>query len=218
MIRIVIADDHAIVRSGLRQLFATTRDIVVVGEASTGVETLDHVRQSPLDLLLLDMTLPPPAGTELIRAVLALRSALPIVVLSMHNEIQIVSSVLKAGATAYVTKDSDPAVLFEAIRLGMKGGRYVDPALLEELVVGLDTSASGQQHELSERELQVLTLIADGLSLTDIGTRLHLSPKTVSTYKTRLMQKLGLGSNLELIQHALNQRARSALVDPQGRD
>jgi len=216
MIRLVIADDHAIVRSGLRQLFATTGDIVVVGEASTGADTLDQVRQTDFDLLLLDMTLPPPAGTELIREVLQIRPGLAIVVLSMHNEIQIVSSVLKAGATGYVTKDSDPAVLFEAIRLGNKHRRYVDPALLEELVIGLETSISGNQNELSERELQVLTLIGDGLSLTDIGTRLHLSPKTVSTYKTRLMQKLGLGSNLELIQHALNQRARLLLVETRG--
>jgi DNA-binding NarL/FixJ family response regulator len=211
MIRILVADDHAIVRRGLRQLFALTRALRVVAEARDGEETLAHVRDTEFDVLVLDMTVPAPAGPELIEAVRALRPTLPVVMLSMHSEVQLVAAALRAGATAYVTKGSEPEVLFEAIHQAWRGVRYLDPALLEAGGVPLDTTPGANEGCLSERELQVLALIADGLNLTEIGARLHLSPKTVSTYKMRMMGKLELDSNLELIRFALDRRASGKL-------
>src|SRR5471030_2736114 len=205
MISIFIADDHAIVRSGLKQIVATTADIAVVGEAAHGSEVVDKLRGCRVDLLLLDMTMPGISGVDLIRRVRAEQPTLPILVLSIHNEGQVVSRALRAGATGYVTKDSDLEVLLAAIRKLAAGGRFIDPKLVDAIVFD-SPSSDGPPHEiLSDREFQVLQMLAAGNSINDIADALSLSAKTISTHKMRLMQKLGLATNAELIRYAIRQ-------------
>lgn len=200
---IVIADDHALVRSGLRQLIESTPGLRVVGEAASGAHLLTLLRQVPADLVLLDLSMPGLSGVDLIRRLLAERANLPILVLSMHNEVPIVARALKSGAAGYVTKDCHPETLIAALGKLLAGGRFIDPALVESVVfdAGLD---SGDAHDLlSPRERQILEMISSGMALGDIADRLHLSPKTVSTHKMRLMQKLNLNTNADLLKYAL---------------
>lgn len=205
IIRILIADDHTIMRGGLKQIIATTNDIVVIGEAATSTQTLAMSRQLEMDLLLLDMMMPGLNGVELIQRLRSENPKLPILILSMNNERQIVSRAIKAGASGYVTKDVHPEVLLTAIRKVAAGGRFVDPALVETMV--FPSSAQDPDvppHELlSEREFQILQLIVAGHKINDIAVALHLSPKTVSTYKVRLMQKLDIDNNADLIRYAI---------------
>jgi len=211
MIRLLIADDHAIVRSGLRQIIATTSDLQVVAEAGDGAAVLAAVRAGGCDLLVMDMTMPGLSGVDLIRRVRTERPTLPILVLSMHNEGQVVSRALKAGAAGYVAKDCEPDVLLSAMRKVAGGGRFLDPALVDAMVfdsgpADIDTPPL---NILSDREYQVLQLVASGQSLNDIGERLNVSAKTVSTHKARLMQKLGIDNNAELVRYAM----RHGLLD-----
>jgi DNA-binding NarL/FixJ family response regulator len=203
MIRVLIADDHAVVRSGLRQIVATVADFTVASEAGNGGEVLAGVRSGGCDLLIMDMTMPGVSGVDLIRRVRSERPGLPILVLSMHNEAQVVSRALRAGAAGYLTKDCEPDVLIAAIRKVAGGGRYLDPSLVEAMVFTGAGSDSPPHETLSDREFQVLQLIAAGVSLADIGERLNVSAKTVSTHKQRLMQKLGIDNNAELVRYAL---------------
>ena len=203
MIRILIADDHAIVRGGLKQLVAMTSDIVVAAEATKASEVMDMLHRFQFDLLLLDMDMPGSSGVDLIRRLHADRPSLPLLILSMHNEGQIVARALKAGASGYVTKDSDPEVLLAAIRKVAGGGRFIDPALVDTMVFDVERDDQNPHELLSEREFQVLHMIASGQPLGDIADQLHLSPKTVSTHKMRLMQKLGIDSNVDLIRYAI---------------
>ena len=203
MIRILIADDHAIVRGGLKQIVATTTDIVAAGEATHGAEVIDKVRQAELDLLLLDMTMPGLSGVDLVRRVRTDKPGLPILVLSMHNEGQVVSRALRAGATGYVTKDSDPAILLAAIRKVAAGGRFIDPALVDAIVFDAGNGDRPPHDLLSDREFQVLQKIVAGEAIGEIGAALNLSAKTISTHKMRLMQKLGVDNNADLIRYAL---------------
>jgi len=202
MIHIAIADDHAIVRSGLKQIFETTTDIAVVGEASNSMEVLELCRKVSCDLLLLDMTMPGSSGVELIKRLRVEMPSLPILILSMHNEGQIVSLALKAGATGYVTKDSETEILLSAIRRIAAGGKFIDPSLVEIVVFNPLGDENFPHDSLSERELQVLKMIASGTSLNDIAYELHLSPKTISTHKMRLMQKLSIDNNADLVRYA----------------
>ncbi len=203
MIRILIADDHAIVRGGLKQIIATTTDIVAAGEATHGAEVIDKVRQIDLDLLLLDMTMPGLSGIDLVRRVRGDKPDLPILVLSMHNEGQVVSRALRAGATGYVTKDSDPAILLSAIRKVAGGGRFIDPALVDAIVFEVGDSDKAPHECLSDREFQVLQKIVGGEAIGEIGASLNLSAKTISTHKMRLMQKLCVDNNAALIRYAI---------------
>lgn len=202
MIRIVIADDHAMVRGGLKQIVATTSDIEVVGEATRGDEVLELLGQPLIDLLLLDMTMPGLSGIELIKRLHEEKPALPILILSMHNEVQVVTRALKAGASGYVIKDSEPEILLLAIRKIAAGGNYIDPALVDAMVFDASDRESLSHESLSEREFQILRMIAAGCSLGNIANQLYLSPKTVSTHKMRLMQKLGIDNNADLIRYA----------------
>lgn len=202
MIRIIIADDHAMVRGGLKQIVATTSDIEVVGEATQGDEVLALLGQTPIDLLLLDMTMPGLSGVELIRRLHEEKPALPILILSMHNEVQVVTRALKAGASGYVTKDSEPEILLQAIRKIVAGGKYIDPTLVDAMVFDARDTNSLPHEDLSERELQILKMIAAGGALSEIASQLCLSPKTISTHKMRLMQKLGVDNNADLIRYA----------------
>ncbi len=203
MIRILIADDHAIVRGGLKQIIATTTDIVAAGEATHGAEVIDKVRQADLDLLLLDMTMPGLSGVDLVRRVRGDKPDLPILVLSMHNEGQVVSRALRAGAAGYVTKDSDPTILLSAIRKVAAGGRFIDPALVDAIVFEVGDSDKAPHECLSDREFQVLQKIVGGEAIGEIGAALNLSAKTISTHKMRLMQKLGVDNNADLIRYAI---------------
>lgn len=204
MIRLLIADDHAIVRAGLKQLFTLAPDVVVAGEAATGAQVMELLRRAPVDQVLLDMTMPGIHGADLVARIRAHHPALPILVLSMHIEPQIARRALKAGASGYLGKDSEPEVLLAAIRKVATGGRFLDPALAEQMV--FDTLAPDPQkpHErLTDREFQILALLAHGATVNDVADRLAISNKTVSTHKARLMQKMGFRSNADLVRYGM---------------
>ena len=203
MIKILIADDHAIVRGGLKQIIATTADIVVAAEAAQGAEVVDKLRHCAVDLLLLDMTMPGISGIDLIRRVRADQPALPVLVLSIHDEAQVASRALRAGATGYLTKDSDPDVLLAAIRKLADGGRFIDPKLVDAMVFETQRADVPPHELLSDREFQVLQMLAAGKSINEIADTCSLSAKTISTHKMRLMQKLGLVNTAEVIRYAI---------------
>jgi DNA-binding NarL/FixJ family response regulator len=204
MIRVLIADDHALVRGGLKQIIASTADIEVAGEATRGSEVLDKLRSGcDYQLLLLDMSMPGPAGIDLIRHLKAAQPDLPILVLSMHNEGQVVSRALRAGAAGYVTKDSEPEILLAAIRKVANGGRFLDPTLVDAMVFDTVGTDAPPHERLSDREFQVLQLLAKGHSLNEIGEMLNISAKTISSHKMRLMEKLGIDNNAALVRYAI---------------
>ncbi len=203
MIRILIAEDHAIVRNGLRQIVSDTTDMEVVGEATNGTEVLEAARKFEFDLLLLDMTMPGISGPDLIKRLLAEQPSMKILVLSMNNESQSVNRALKAGASGYVTKDSDQTVLFAAIRKVAAGQKFIDPALVEAMVFDNATGEEESHSLLSDREMQVLQMLASGLTPGQIAESLFLSAKTVSTHKSNLMLKLGIDNNADLVRYAI---------------
>ncbi|PMS21950.1 response regulator [Paraburkholderia rhynchosiae] len=203
MIRIIIAGEHAIVRGGLRHIIATGSDMVVTAEAGHGSDLLGKLRNCAVDLLLLDMTMPGVSGVDLLRRVHAEQPSLPVLVLSIHDEAQVASRVLRAGATGYLTKDSDPALLLDAIRKLGDGGRFIDPKLVDALVFETHHSDVPPHEALSDREFQVLQMLAAGRSINEIAQVHARSAKTVSTHKMRLMHKLGLANNAELIRYAI---------------
>jgi len=204
MIRALIADDHAVVRQGLKQILGDTPEMVVAGEATTGQEVLDKVRAETWDVVVLDISMPDRSGLDVLKQLRSERPKLPVLVLSMHSEDQYAVRVLKAGASGYLTKDSAPDELVKAIRKVVSGGRYVSPFLAEKLAFAIGTDSSRLPHEtLSDREFQVLRLIATGKSVAEIAAELYLSPKTVSTYRARLLQKMNLGTTAELIHYAM---------------
>jgi DNA-binding NarL/FixJ family response regulator len=205
MIRILIADDHAILRAGLKHLLADSGDIVVAGEAGNGVEALALARTVPCDALLLDMTMPGRSGIDLIRQIKAEKPKLPILILSMHKEDIFAVRALRAGASGYLCKDNAESQLETAIRKVAAGSLYINQAVAERLaqeMVGGNAAASPHT-QLTDREYQVFRDIASGLGVTEIGQRLNLSVKTVSTHKTRIMQKMGFANTAELIQYAM---------------
>ena len=204
MIRLLIADDHAIVRGGLKQIFALVPDFEVVGEAVNGSEVLERLRLDPFDLLLLDLNMPGISGADLITRIKAHRADLPILVLSMHNEPQVAARMLKAGAAGYITKDCEPDILLAAIRKVAAGGKYIDPDLAEKMVFDATSTAQRPPHsQLSERELEVLRLLTTGKGVNEIAMQLAISNKTVSTHKVRLMEKLNISSMADLMRYAM---------------
>jgi len=207
MIRLMLADDHAIVREGLRQLFALLPEFQVVAEAADGTSVLERLRDIPVDVLLLDMNMPGLTGESLISRVRAHYPALPILVLSMYNEPQIAQTALKAGANGYITKDQDTDAIVAAIRKVAAGGRCLAPQLAEQLAFLSTRGPFESGHtSLSEREFQVLRMIAQGLSINEIADQLAISSKTVSTHKSRLMEKMGFSSTADLIRYAVEHR------------
>jgi DNA-binding NarL/FixJ family response regulator len=178
MIRILIADNHAMVRGGLKQIIATTADIAVAGEAAQGAEVIEKLRVCRVELLLLDMTMPGISGVDLIRRVRTEHPELPILVLSIHNEVQVVARAVRAGATGYVTKDSDPEILLAAIRKLADGGRFIDPKLVDVMVFDAHSGVAAPHEVLSDREFQVLHLLAAGKSINAIAEVFVLSAKT----------------------------------------
>ena len=204
MIRMLIADDHTIMREGLKQLFTLVPDVQVVAEAESGTQLIELLRQVEIDLLLLDMNMPGISGEILIARLHTQYPGLPILVLSMHNEIHIAQRALRAGALGYLTKDRDPETLLAAMRRVVSGQRYLDPALAEQ--IALQSSGLKQQtyvESLSDREFQILRLLAHGMSVNQIAEQLVISNKTVSTHKTRLMEKMGFNSTADIVRFAM---------------
>lgn len=205
MIRLLIADDHSIVREGLKKILALSADIAVVAEAANGAEVMQHLRNAAdFELLLLDLSMPGVDGISLIGHIKAGYAALPILVLSMHNEPQIAFRAIKAGAAGYITKDSDPEILLEAIYKVAGGGKYIDPVLAERLAFD---AIQPKQHEphtlLSDREFEVFRLIAAGKRINEIADQLAISNKTVSTHKQHLMEKMSIDNTAELVRYAI---------------
>jgi DNA-binding NarL/FixJ family response regulator len=207
MTRIVIADDHTIVREGLKQVLAAAGDLSVIAEAQNGAEVLQRVRELEFDVLLLDMSMPGKSGIELIKQVHAEKPKLRILVLSMHEEEQYAVRALKAGAAGYLTKESASAQLVAAIRKVAAGGAYITAAVAEQFALGAMANNSGPPHAaLSDREYQVFEMLVAGKTITDIAERLNLSVKTVSTHKARILQKMNMTNPAELIRYAINNR------------
>jgi len=204
MIRVVIADDHTILREGLRQLLGASADVEVVAEAADGHEVLARVRNLDLDVLLLDMSMPGKSGIELIKHVKSEKPKLRVLVLSMHEETQYAVRAIKAGASGYVTKDSAGTQLVTAIRRVAGGGAFITPEVAEQLALGAMPGAEGPAHQrLSDREFEVFQLLVAGETVTDIASKLNLSGKTVSTHKARLMEKLGIDNQADLVRYAM---------------
>lgn len=205
MIRIVIADDHAIVREGLKRIVGEAGDLQVVGEAADGAEVMRVVREKDFDVLVMDLSMPGRSGMELIKLVKAEKPKLRILVLSMHEATQYAVRSIKSGASGYLTKESAPAQLEQAIRKIAGGGAYISAEVAEQLALGAMPGGQGAApHEsLSDREFQVFRLLVDGVSVTDIGAKLNLSVKTVSTHKSNLMHKLGLSNQSDLVRYAI---------------
>ena len=212
MIRIVIADDHTIVREGLKQLLGAESDLDVVAEARDGHEALERLRALECDVLLLDMSMPGRSGIELIKQAHAERPRVRILVLSMHEEHQYAVRAIRAGASGYLTKESASAQLVAAIRKVAGGGAFISAEVAQQLALGAMPNATAQPHEtLSDREFQVFRMIAEGRSVSDIAERLNLSVKTVSTHKSNILQKMNMSTPAELVRYAITHRL---LEDP----
>ncbi|AXT45080.1 MULTISPECIES: response regulator [Chromobacterium] len=204
MIRVIVAEDHTIVREGIKQLIGLADDLQVVGEAANGGAVFDALRAAACDVLLLDISMPGLSGLDVIPRLRGLAQAPAILVLSMHDEVQMAARALKAGAAGYATKDSDPALLLTAIRKVAGGGRYIDPQLADRLVFEVNLSDERPPHaQLSEREFQVFQRLAQGANVNEVAQLLAISAKTVSTHKVRLMQKLRAQSLADLVRYAI---------------
>ena len=204
MIRIVIADDHAIVREGIKRIVAAGQDMEVVGEAADGTEVMHRVRELDFDVLVLDLSMPGRSGMELIKLVRCEKPRLRVLVLSMHQELQYAVRAIKSGASGYLTKESAPVQLIQVLRRIAAGGAFISSDVAEQLALGSMQGGVATAHEkLSNREFEVFRLIAGGVTVTDIAARLNLSAKTISTHKANLMQKMGLHNQSELIRYAI---------------
>jgi len=201
-IRILVADDHAVVRRGLSHIFAMSPDIVIAAEAVDGGEVLEKLRTTQVEVVLMDVSMPGTDAVELVKQVKAERPQVAVLVHSMHAEGAVASRMLKAGASGYITKDSEPEQLVGALRKIASGGRYIGAELAESLAFG-DSTGKAPHELLSDRESQVFLQLAGGKSLKAIARDLALSPKTASTYKTRVMQKLKVASDAELVRYAV---------------
>src|SRR5436305_179073 len=202
--RILIADDHAVVRRGLKQILADEFKQAHFGEAANAREALDRLRKENWDAVVLDITMPGRSGLEALKEIREEKPKLPVLVLSMHPEDQFAVRVLKSGASGYMTKESAPEELVGAIKKVLAGGRYVSAALAEKLATYLSTDTQKSPQELlSDREFQVLRLIASGKIVSEIAKELSLSVKTISTYRTRILEKMGLRNNAELMHYAM---------------
>lgn len=205
MLRILIADDHPLVRQGLKQTIREDFGDTMVGEACTGSEVLDAVQKERWDAIILDLNLPDRSGLDVLKTIKVVRPDLPVVVLSMYPEQQYAVRVLKAGAAGYVTKESAPEELGKALRKALQGGRYVSPTLAEDLADDLSLDSSRPAHAaLSDRELEVLRLLALGKTVSDIADQIALSVKTVSTYRARILEKLHLKTTADIIRYAVD--------------
>ncbi|MBI5900254.1 MAG: response regulator transcription factor [Rhodocyclales bacterium] len=203
-INVLIADDHAIVRQGLKQILSETEDMLVTGEADDGAEALALARQQPWDVFLLDVSMPNRNGIDTLKQLKKEFPRLPVLILSMHPEEQYAVRALKAGASGYLTKQSAPEQLVNAIRQVASGKKYLSPAVAQQLADAISEDTEKSPHErITDREYQVLKLIAAGKTLTQVAETLNLGVATVSTYRARLLEKMGLRSTAELIRYGL---------------
>ena len=207
MIRLLIADDHAVVRAGLRQLLTLAPDIQVVAEAVCGAEVLTCLRENSVDLLLLDINMPGICGADLVVRVKAHWPTLPILVFSMHNEAQVAVRMLRAGVSGYITKDSEPDSLLAAVHKVAAHGNYLAPDMAEKIAFEVTTTRASAPHTLlSRREADVFRLLTQGFSVTETAARLAISDKTVSTHKARLLEKLNLSNMAEVMRYAMEHK------------
>jgi two-component system invasion response regulator UvrY len=207
MIRVLVADDHPVVRQGLRQIVSPFPDLSVVAEATTGADVLAQMGRVACDIILLDLSMPGSYGLDVLKALRRDWPKTPVLVLTMHGEEQFAVRTLVAGASGYLTKDGAPAELVKAIRQIVRGGRYITPSVAERLVDHLGCKSERPTHELlSDREHQVLRLIAAGKTTREIAAELSLSHKTVGTYRSRMCEKLRIRSGAELMAYAIRSR------------
>ncbi len=207
MIKILLADDHTIVRRGLVQLLSLEPEITVTYEAEDGSQALAYIRDHPVDVVILDVSMPGRSGLEILKEIKSLRPDIAVIVLSMHPANQYAVRVLKAGASTYVTKESAPEVLIDAIKKAARGERYISPEVAELLADFVEHGRLDEPHKaLSDREFEVLRLIASGKGITEIGEELCLSVKTISTYKARITEKTGLSSVADMTRYVIKYR------------
>jgi DNA-binding NarL/FixJ family response regulator len=207
MIRVFIADDHGIVRKGMKQILSRTPDIEVTGEASTGQEALEKIWANNFDVVILDISLPGRNGLDILKQIKIHKPKLPVLILSMYPEEQYAVRVFKAGAAGYLTKESERSELIEAIRRIAQGKKYITPALAERLADELEPGADKALHDkLSDREYHLLCLIARGKNTRDIAAELSLSIKTIGTHRASLLDKMGMKSNAELTHYAIQHK------------
>lgn len=210
--RVLIADDHAIVRRGLKLILSEEFTRLVFGEARNGQEVIDHVRKQDWDIVVLDITMPGRSGLDVLKELKQLRPKLPVLILSMHSEDQFGMRVLKAGAAGYMTKENVPEELVKAIKKVLSGGKYISPYLAEQLAFNLEDDSERPIYEkLSDREYHVMCMIASGKTVKEIAQELSLSIKTISTYRSRIFVKLKMKTNAELTHYAV----KNNLVDCQ---
>jgi DNA-binding NarL/FixJ family response regulator len=210
VIKILIADDHAIIRRGLKQIVSEQTDMTVAGEAGNAREVLDLVGNQEWGVVVLDINMPGQSGLDVLKELRREHPKLPVLVLSVHPEDQYGIRVLKAGAAGYLTKESAPDELVQAIRKVYRGGKYISASLAESLVFALGTKSDRPMHEgLSDREYQILTMIASGKTVSEIGTELSLSVKTISTYRARVLEKMNMRTNAELTHYVIENQLLS---------
>ena len=207
MIKILTVDDHAIVRNGVKNLFEGRSETVTFGEASNAQEAIRLVHEEDWDVVVMDITLGDRSGIEIMKELKAIRPKLPILILSMHSEAQFARRAFKAGAAGYITKDNLPDELATAINKVAQGGKYVSPTLAEMLVGSIDSDIGREPHEgLSDREFEIMCLIASGKTVTEIAELLSRSVKTISTYRTRILEKMEMRTNAELTHYVIHNK------------
>ena len=206
MIRVITVDDHPVVRRGLKQIIAAEQDLQVVGEAENAREAIRVIRHTPCDAVVLDITLPDASGLDVLSRLKSERPTLPVLIMSIHDEEQYALRVLKAGASGYLMKNSIPEELIKAIRKITSGGKYISPSIAERLASELASPGKSLHEKLSDREFQIMCLIASGKSLKEIGGALCISGKTVSSYRARILEKMNMKTNAGLVGYALQNK------------
>lgn len=203
MIRVIIVDDHPVVRRGLKQIIAAEQDMQVVGEAENARKAISVIRQTACDAVILDITLPDASGLEVLNQLKREHPTLPVLIMSIHDEEPYALRVLKAGASGYLMKNSIPEELIKAIRKITSGGKYISPSIAERLASEIASPEKSLHGKLSDREFQIMCLIASGKSLKEIGEALFISGKTVSSYRSRILEKMRMSTNADLTRYAL---------------
>lgn len=204
MIRVLIADDHSIVRQGLKRILAETPDMTVAGEAENGVEALKKIREGAWDVVLLDVSMPGRNGVDTLKQIMSEKRSVKVLILSMYPEDQYAVRLLKAGASGYMTKETAPEELVQAIRKIAQGKKYISPTLAELLLNELDIDSEKQPHErLTDREYQVFRMLGSGKTVSEIASAMSLSVKTISTHRTHILEKMKLKNNAELTLYAI---------------